>query len=142
MKNLTKITLAIAITICCVATKAQTIQYDYDDAGNRTSRTIYFPRKANPNPTQDQQTFSDALGESKIAIYPNPTKGEMTVEMQNRPESADAQIALYDLTGKTVYQSNVAAQTTRVNITELPGGTYIMKILIGDKISQWKIIKE
>jgi len=70
------------ISISALATDV--ISYAYDNAGNRTSRkvvvyttTLTHAKKQ----TQDPKPVEEQLGERKITVYPNPTKGALAVEI-------------------------------------------------------------
>jgi len=59
------------------------VSYAYDNAGNRISRKIvlmgsnpsHVKKSADPVPVEDQ------LGDRKITVYPNPTRGALAVEI-------------------------------------------------------------
>jgi hypothetical protein len=57
---------------------AQTIAYSYDEAGNRISRTYLVPLRsvsADKSNPPDSVEVEAVLGELKVTICPNPTKG-------------------------------------------------------------------
>jgi len=148
-----KIYLIIAILTSGFVINAQTIGYNYDDTGNRLSRTIVVGGQKsmilndeNTNSLQEdlktEESFTDILGELKITIYPNPNQGQMVVQINNISEDVSSSIIVYDLAGKTIYRKQNLVPYTNVDITNSPNGTYILKIKIGKEVSEWKVIKK
>ena len=89
--------------LICTAITAQTIQYTYDDAGNRENRTIVvggqksmINNDENTSSLQEdlktEESFTDILGELKITIYPNPNQGQMVVQIDNIPADVNSSI--------------------------------------------------
>jgi len=63
--------------------------------------------------------------ENKVIIYPNPAKQSFTVESLDHDIS---EVAIYNLCGKLVYQSNV--QMRQLIIKEpLKSGVYFVRIM-------------
>ncbi len=79
--------------------------------------------------------------ESSLAqfnIYPNPTNGLFFIEID-----IEADIMIYDLSGKLVYtQSNATAnEQIKVDISHLESGTYLVTVLSDTKFEPKRIIK-
>ena len=65
---------------------------------------------------------------SQISIYPNPTKGQLTVELTDLTE-----VQLYDLTGKKVIaQTGNTVDTLEIDVSKLSAGTYILSAMRRD----------
>ncbi|MPS74113.1 MAG: T9SS type A sorting domain-containing protein [Chryseobacterium sp.] len=78
-----------------------------------------------------------------IRIYPNPVKDYCYVEIGLDFEQAD--IYVYDMTGKVTQQSQTKNKVTKVDTSRLPQGVYIIKANIPtqkDKKLTAKIMKE
>jgi hypothetical protein len=117
--------------------------YSYDNAGNRINRTICL--KSIPvqgDSTAVTQPITENLGEMAITLYPNPTKGQLTIKVTNLPDDAKAEIVLSDMTGRLLLKQSAIKETTRLDLSSHPSGIYVLKIRIGDKVSEWKVIKE
>jgi len=155
----------ILSTICLIANLGlfgQTVDYiefTYDYAGNRTERNVIYLRAPEDsvmqkieNPVKDaintHQTgneeviYKELLGEQEISIFPNPTRGEITVEITNLQQTAQAILEVFSLAGESVFSENMLQNKTVVDLSKLPPGVYILKILLDSKLSTWKIIKE
>jgi len=82
------------------------------------------------------------LGEEKITVYPNPTRGLLRVDIANVEIPKDARIYLYNVQGAMVRQLIDISAINELDISEQPAGTYIMRIMMDkDNISTWTIIK-
>ncbi|MCU7615526.1 T9SS type A sorting domain-containing protein [Chryseobacterium sp. GMJ5] len=60
---------------------------------------------------------------NKLSIYPNPTRGDFSIQAS---ESSNAE--LYDLSGKLIKSMSVQKGSNAENISELPNGTYLLKV--------------
>lgn len=124
-------------------------RYSYDSAGNRVAKTIIvgtspkLKSKAAPGMDEDDtETFIDRIGEAEIKIYPNPTKGNLVVEINNIGENANSYVSLLDTQGKLLRKETVTDGLSFLDLTHFINGTYILKIYIDGKTTVWKIIKE
>ena len=138
--------ILLAFLIIYIISYSQTINYLYDSSGNRTHRTIGLKSTRNSDnkvdEEQNQQPFSDQLGDIEITIYPNPSKGELTIDIENLPEDPTGWIGVYDMSGKIVFQQTELENRNLVNFSSSDNGMYILRIVVEDDISEWKILKE
>ncbi len=83
---------------------------------------------------------SSNSGRCIINVYPNPNKGNATIEYQLLPGETQGQIIFYDLKGNMRKSVNVVGQTGHINIdnTDLPAGTYLYQINSGSATSEMK----
>jgi len=125
------------------------VEFGYDLAGNRVSRTIIMTLSfASQNPQQQEEEeeeepaiYTDVLAEAQIDIYPNPTEGLLRVDIRNLPEGKKADVVLFNLSGKKII-SKQTDFSTEIDITDQPTGVYILKIIVGEEQTDWKIIKK
>ena len=120
------------------------IKYTYDDAGNRLTRKkeIVVQTRGALNNGEEPSVYEEELSETKVTIYPNPTKGMLKVDISGVEQFENAQISLYDLTGKLLQQWAGISQSNTIDLSERTPGMYIMQVAYNGKISSWKIIKE
>ncbi len=127
------------------------IKFEYDDAGNRTSRKIIrisnsnlrsavAIQEENEETVEEPQIFTDHLSQSTILIYPNPTKGLLKIEINGGINPVDLQ--LYDMSGRLLQQESNVASSVTLDLSRLPAGTYILRLVSGNQKNEWKIIKE
>lgn len=119
---------------------AQTVIYTHDLDGNMTHRKVLTLRSANTSP-EDTIPISDEIGDQKVTIYPNPTKGHFQVELALLDEKLKNYFIIYSLSGTKIQQNKISNVLTDINISNYPSGTYLLDIFLGDKVSRWKVIK-
>ncbi len=152
MKHLYKTTpyllLLVFLLVFSIQVKGQNIvSYAYDNAGNRISRKVV---DLGSNPTHAKKTVDDTpappvedqLGERKITIYPNPTKGALAVGITGGSDKDDIRIMVMSSQGIQLQTMKTAIGTTRIDMKAYPSGWYILKVQAGDKATEFKIIKQ
>jgi hypothetical protein len=78
------------------------------------------------------------IPDSKISVYPNPTKDFLNI--QTASNTAFDKVIVTDLSGSTVLQQN--QNTTQVNVQNLAKGMYLLQVISGDQKQQTKFLKE
>lgn len=68
-----------------------------------------------------------------ISVYPNPTSGFVTIEIDGLT-GAGAMVEIWSLDGRNLYNTVQVASTNRLDLNDLPGGVYVLKIRIDE---QW-----
>jgi 2',3'-cyclic-nucleotide 2'-phosphodiesterase (5'-nucleotidase family) len=132
---------------------SQNIEYTYDAAGNRTARFVIPPAPAQAeaqdssdtnsyNNEQEPEVYKDFLAEKELRIYPNPTRGKLTIEIVNYNLNEIGTLQVFDMAGRLIKSENNISERMQVDITSQPAGSYIMVIVIGKEKSERKIIKQ
>jgi len=118
------------LVLLSTAMQAPKVGYDYDMAGNRISRKIV--ELNNPNYTKKQAEIpvpvEDQLGERKITVYPNPTKGALAVEMTGGDQKDHISLSLFSSQGVQLQSIKVTTTVTQVNMSAYPSGYYILSV--------------
>jgi len=123
---------------------AQTVSYGYDNAGNRISRktvTLAKAQAAKKNPETPAPVI-EQLGERKITVYPNPTKGALAVEITGGDAKDAIRLTLFGPQGTQLQSINATATITPVNMSSYPAGWYILRVQAGAKNTEFKIVKQ
>jgi len=145
-------TLLLIITlIASLSTYAQqSVAYYYDDGGNRKQRkqcNCVGNRPANPN--TDTTTYL-----LKANIQPNPTKGKLAIEVTETTftnnnagvvtaaEETHFHVFVYDLYGREIINQQYNTAKFNIDITRQPPGVYFVKLIGGNKLKQWEIVKD
>ena len=81
--------------------------------------------------TQTINSFKD-----KVAIYPNPSKGQLNVQIDFPYQTLETTI--YNINGKRVLTSS---NQSEIEISQFPKGMYFIKLKIDKKIINKKLIK-
>ncbi len=82
-------------------------------------------------------TGLDESSKNSIAAYPNPTTGNFSICPIFADQKPD--VHLYDFTGKLVLSTRYS---TKIDITDLPTGIYMLKISSKEQILCTKIVKQ
>ena len=133
------------------------ISYSIDASGNRTGRNVIALKSASvintpPDSAGMETTFADLKPkldslkytdlDQKIKIYPNPTKGQLQTELSGFDLTQKSGIYVYNSAGKLLQQKVPASPTDVIDLSAYTSGVYIMRIIVDDKVSEWKILKE
>ena len=104
---------------------------------------IFFDYNA-PIETNKAETIFKSLGtkdfetDKSIAIYPNPTKGNVTVNCDNTIKK----IELFDVQGRILQTKIENNNSTQLNISNKANGLYFIRITTENGVTVEKIIKE
>lgn len=129
----------------------QPIHYDYDSNGNRIKRYIIPLGKGESSTTTNSdnsiekekvEEFKEVLDEVTIKIYPNPTKGNLFIELSSIMPDEQIAYQLFSQTGNSLETVSKVANPFTIDFSKYQSGIYILKLVINAKISQWKILKE
>jgi hypothetical protein len=151
-----KFTLFIIYMIAYASLFSQTVDYvefDYDAAGNRTTREVIYLKSSvvdDPQahhetgfqPAVDSVEFKGKLGNREISIYPNPTKGSLTIAIAGEEEACPATLALFSLTGEVILRHQIRQPSTTLDLSGHPPGTYLLQITTAAGRETCKVVKE
>lgn len=118
------------------------IHYTYDATGNLISREIILSTTKSFLETNPTPFFTDQIAERIIKIYPNPTKGQLVVEVSGIQDIKTGNLIVYNMQGQTILNKKISESQTYLDISSHPNGIYILHINIDGKKSSWRIIKE
>ncbi len=138
--------MACGIIFSCTNLFAQSdsiteISFTYDSAGNRTERTITYyvqAKKSAEVTTVDEEIES----EEGLNVYPNPASHTLYVTLNEIAMEEDQRmIIIYNNLGKQVIQRIASQSTNEIDVSMLPVGTYILKLIYGNRHKEWIIVK-
>lgn len=149
--------ILLLIFTCCVtnATKAQTLEFTYDSAGNQIQRelvTIFLNSLLSSNTKEgteeEEETLlpkANSLNENStiIEFYPNPVIDLLNVEWD--PTLLPTEIMLFDNKGKLLQLKKVYEGTVRetFDLSTYASGIYYIRVFDSNKQSKsYKIIKK
>lgn len=151
-----RVTLLLIFTLCVInATKAQTLEFTYDSAGNQIQRelvTISVNSIKSTNSVyeteQEEETMlpkSNSINDNStiIELYPNPVVDLLNVEWQSNLQIT--QIMLFDGTGKMLQLKKVNEGTIKetFNLSSYSSGMYYIRLFDAFQQSKsYKIIKK
>jgi YD repeat-containing protein len=128
---------------------SQTIGFDYDESGNRISRTLITEQLKSGKidfPVADPKNLNPldlipAEGQINAKLYPNPNKGLIKVDVANMPVDPVTELRLYDLSGNQLLIKRNFDSYYEIDISHLKNGIYILRIKINETLFDWKVIK-
>ena len=82
----------------------------------------------------DEEAFSD------LSVYPNPNNGKFTVS--STEFEGEVTLQLFNASGAAIDERTLTDQEYVDYDRELPTGTYILRIISGDKVATRKIVVE
>jgi len=137
--------LLLWVTLSLSVSGQNVVSYAYDNAGNRISCKIVL-LKSNTlkvkNDTVAPLPIEEQLGDRKITVYPNPTKGALAVEILGGKDNDEITIFLISAQGVQLQTRKAIIGITAVNMSIYPPGWYILRVQAGDKVTELKIIKQ
>lgn len=122
---------------------AQSIEYTYDAAGNRTQRKLVVlgPGEETGRYMQPKDSVAAPLTpDSKLTVYPNPVKEQLTLKVDGVFNAY--QITLTDLSGRVLLSNTINENVKQLDFTNYPKGIYLLKTGVNNQFTEWKIIKQ
>jgi len=153
MNTLKKFFVALCLLSGSYSFGQQQIVFSYDQAGNRVKREILMKKSAEFQDTtvvhkphvddfETQKPVVDNFGKMKIKIFPNPTKGQLRIVIEEYPLGSSGTLSVFTLEGKILRKQIFAESNSQIDISDLPNGIYLFCIALGDYKGEWKIVKE
>lgn len=115
------------------------LKYTYDAAGNRIKKEILLTSTRSEEVSTT--VFTEEFSKNVVKIYPNPTQGQLAVEISDAEKAKSANLTIFNLQGKIVTKAIVISNITNLDISSEPSGVYILQINIDGTLSSWRIIK-
>ena len=90
--------------------------------------------------------FENTLSSNDINFYPNPVNDKLTLEMgADFSMDKGAKIVVTNVSGKEMYNSSynvLHSRKTAIDMSGYESGIYLVRVINGDKIAQYKIRKQ
>ena len=84
--------------------------------------------------------FEEKTNPSVLAVFPNPIGDILIIELPN-PTILEAQLTVYDLTGKVVLNAKTKEKTARLNTSLLKEGYYFLMVQQGNTFYRGSFVK-
>jgi len=111
--------------------------YGYNGAN---SATVCYTLKVQLG-TAGKEMPTSSSSKQLVDIYPNPVQSVMNVNITGFAGTSD--IRVYDVNGRQVMATETDKVNTQLDLSRLPGGIYLIKVMNGDKvISSRRIMKD
>ena len=150
--NTKRINILLVLTMLCsaVCLKAQnfTVNFEYDENGNRTRRYIELKKVEENGKSLDTEETEGWLAEVsetmqgvELSIYPNPTSGLLNVNIAGTENSTSFRLTLSTLSGTIIEDRHTESGNTQLDISRLAQGIYLLTVSSPDERRIWKIVK-
>ena len=122
------------------------VQFTYDQAGNRTGRAIVLPAASsalrNAAPIDSTTAvFTDTFAEMALNVYPNPTHGQLKIELEGLPEGESFRFLILSSSGEQVLNVETTENPADADLSECPAGIYLLKLFYKETTKEFKIIR-
>jgi hypothetical protein len=153
MKRITVFALTMILVLQLFSQTVSHISFTYDDAGNRLTRQVIYLKTSEVEDVaatyqtafgqlMDSVEYKGTLGSLEISIFPNPTKGSLTIAMAGAQETGPATLVLFSLKGEVILQQEIRQPSTTLDLSGHPPGTYLLQITTAAGRETWKVVKE
>lgn len=71
--------------------------------------------------------ISDNLALNSVKLYPNPSNGLVTLELNN-VNNEELFVEVYDVIGKLIYKTNITENRTDIDLTQMNAGIYYVSV--------------
>lgn len=139
--------IALLLLANCIKAQSYQAEYSYDAKGNRIlTNVVYLSQLIKQEPLQDQFDVNPDIELSvTVKIYPNPTKGNLLVEIESSSFEEVAYppsgIVLFDMKGKKLWETKSITELNTVDLSAYPNGVYILQLQLAGKHKAYKVIK-
>lgn len=118
------------------------ISFAYDETGNRVKREIIITQKsrAMEKPEDKDESYYDALGDRMIKIARNGS-GVIKVTVINMASDDECYIDVCSIDGMQVFIETHGGAETIIDISNRPDGIYILRVVVNETQTIWKITK-
>ncbi len=129
------------------------IEFTYDDSGNRHKRNVVVipnglksAQLSSPNEIpeeKEEQAVTSNWNDLNITVYPNPTRGDISIKITGGNVPDNITYRVYAGTGKIVCNGLLdVSGLYRIPIASMPPGVYILVLQFDNNKNTWKIIKQ
>jgi hypothetical protein len=133
--------------------QAQPVDYSYDDNGSRIRRYVTLksgkihneenPVDHNTKITEEEtEKLVDKIQDIQITVFPNPTPGQLNVNVEGAETEFFASYQVFSQTGLLLDQKNTFDNFFQIDFSNYQDGIYILNLMINGNPSVWHIIKK
>ena len=119
-------------------TSVSEIRYSTEDRNPHHGVSYYRLKQVNDDGKTTHSSIRAVTFDLPYLFAPNPSSGMISV---NADEYSNSELEIIDMQGKLVFSQQISG-LTRVNLSNLPDGVYILKVRTGDMINFDRLILE
>jgi len=87
-------------------------------------------------------SYEAFIGEKKVSIFPNPTKGELSIVIANFDRFCTGSITISDMSGKVLFRNSNISASNSLNISGFARGSYVLRVVVNGKNKEYVLVKE
>lgn len=101
----------------------------------------YFYKVSYGGTVSQAQSLNFKKGNNPIRIYPNPFVRYVNIEFN--PICMPYDVQIFDILGRNIFSENqITTATKQLDLQALPNGIYIIRLNIGNKVLNYRILKQ
>jgi len=113
-----------------------TVQFGYDECGNRISRSLIIEQM----PRQEEESCH--TGVLPYQVFPNPTYGTFTVQLEAPEKGGHPKATLVSINGIVIEEREIHESQAVFDLSGQANGVYFLEIATQEGKQTWKIIKQ
>lgn len=117
------------------------IKFSYDATGNRVAREAVIPKTKAMQAKVQPQSINERMAESMDGITHSYEQGIIRVNVPTLPNGGSCELYVYSAAGALVYHGAAAIGINEISIAHCADGVYLVKAVVGENTSAWKIVK-
>ncbi|MBC8644413.1 T9SS type A sorting domain-containing protein [Flavobacterium lindanitolerans] len=86
----------------------------------------------------DSSLKTTSFDNMSFKVYPNPVKDRLHLSYTENMSD----VAIFNLLGQQVLSKKINATESQIDMSTLAGGTYLVKVNVGNQVKTLKIVKE
>ena len=135
------------LSIIVMEGNAQTrsVQLTYDHAGNRIGRAFVLASAPKIREIAadsiETEVYTDIFAEYQLNVYPNPTHGELKIELCGLPVGESYHLVIANASGTVIINRNTVDNPTIADLTACPAGIYVLRLQYKGCKKDFKIIR-
>ena len=123
------------------------LSFTYDANGNRDQRHIYecLPYEETydtQDSIRDSQEIVSEVDDADILLSPNPTNGKFYITVDKYEEQQPMILQMFDVNGTMILSNVLSEWRNEVDITNKSSGAYLIKLICGNNVRTWIILKQ
>lgn len=114
--------------------------YTYDAAGNRIRRSLELVHIGHDSiPGTIVWSVGDEITGKTVVLTPNPSEGELTVDIIGYEQTDNCTVGIYDINGQIMTARSIQSATTEIEYPRQQNQTDIIYLKMNGESAAWRI---
>ena len=113
-----------------------------DRAAGGSYRSQEVTEEDTPSVKEELNTIQITENDLEVSVYPNPTNGELKVNVIGFDSGAEYRVELRSITGQLIWSESLNNSQSNFDLSELENGMYLISISNGDQFITKRIVKQ